>query len=430
MLAELQGISIDRKLLLESWKNTADSLADLEAQINLQWQPYFKRYEDLQRYALQEKHNAALALNKYTEKQAARAEKSLVKALESVKPFNLNSSTQLKWLLNECLGLDARNLKDEESTDKETLTRLALQNEEVKLLLAFRKANKLVTSFYPTYNDIVSKADKIHPSFNVVGTRTGRLSCNNPNLQQVPKELHALFTAKPGHLLITKDLSAIEPTVLAYYSEDLVLCNLMINKKDFHGTTAVAAFDLPCDPSEVKAKFPQFRNTAKTVGLAVLYGAGARQVHLTLQKDGYTDFTLSDAKRIVDNIRALYKGVWEFKKYLDKELERGQLIYNLFERPLKIQNKDDVYMTGLNTLVQSTASDLLVNACHIISEQKAGIKPLLLVHDELVCEVREEEAELAAEKIVEIMCNQVKLTTEHGIIPIRTEGQINKRWEK
>lgn len=427
MRMELLGIRLDNDKLMDMWKTTEQGLSTTQKQIQTQWATYFKEFEDLQRFELEEKFLAKKALG-MTPGRLQQATKNLEKALTKIKPFNMDSPKQLLWLLRDKLGLDTTNLLDETSTDKETLTRLSHVNPEVEVLLRYRKNQKLCSAFFPEYLASQYKG-RIHPTFNVATARTGRLSCSNPNLQQVPGELHELFCASPDHVLITRDLSAVEPTVLAYYSEDPVLCEVIMHGLDFHGTTAVAAFDLDCQSQDVKKLFPRLRQVAKTIGLAVLYGAGANQVYLVLQKEGFTNMTLTDAKAIVNRIRNKYAGVWDFKRALDRELSTGAVIYNLLGRPMRIKYIDDVYMKGLNTLIQGSASDLLLNAALKIEEEKVA-SPLLAVHDELVCEVYRNHSTTAEKRIVEILSTSVELNTKFGKIPIKTEGKISNHWDK
>jgi DNA polymerase I-like protein with 3'-5' exonuclease and polymerase domains len=428
---ELKGILCDMDKMADMWRKSEDEMFASEGQTRLQWASHYEEWLKLQEYEVEEKYHAmelmAKTKGRWSEKIAARHEANKAKAFEKIEPLNLDSPKQLLWLVRDRLGLDATNLDGEESTDKETLTRLGAQNEEVKVLLNYRKAKKLCSTYFPEYKNYAYNG-RIHATFNTTAARTGRLSCSDPNLQQVPGALHDLFMADRGKLLITRDLSAIEPTVLAYYSEDPTLCQLMLEGGDFHGTTAVAAFDLDCHPKEVKALFPKMRNIAKTVGLAILYGAGKNQVYLTLQKEGLLSMTKTDAERIVKRVREQYKGVWEFKQALDKELESGCVVYNLLGRPLAIKNPEDVYMKGLNTLIQSSASDLLQQAAYEVWSEGIA-EPLLLVHDEMVCQAKESYAEEAEEKIVKIM-TKTELKTAYGNIPIRCEGKINRYWSK
>jgi DNA polymerase-1 len=429
MQMELDGIAIDLPLLTSKWNNTEKDYFDLHALIREQWKEHFTKYAQMQRLSVFNKYAdmeaKAKSKGRWSAKIAARHELNKTKALSHIEELNLDSPLQLKWLLSE-LGLEAVNLEGEESTNKETLNRLSEEDSSVGNLLKYRKTKKLLTSFFPDYQERAVNG-VMHTNFNSTGARTGRLSSSSPNLQQVPGHLHDLFVAKEGNVLVTRDLSAIEPTMIAFYSEDKELCNLMLNKGDFHGTNAAVMFSLDCEPSEVKKKFHTERQIAKTVGLAVLYGAGARRVHQTLMQAGKQEFTQDDCKEIVNRIRSFYEGVWQFKQQLDKELERGYVIYNYLGRPLKISNIDDVYMTGLNTLIQSSASDLLQQAA--LDIRNLGYSPKLLVHDEMVVEVPASLAERAEADIVREM-TKFELQTAYGLIPIRTEGKVAKSWEK
>lgn len=427
--AEMQGIRLDLAELKKRWVAADKQAVTLSADIEEQWKPFFEEYMELGRTEVRAKYavmtEAALAKAKDIPKTKARYKALEEKALAKVQPFNLDSPSQLLWLVGEKLGLRAENWLGEESTDKETLTRFAQEEPALTKLLEYRKAKKLVNAFFPEYMDMQVN-NRIHTTFNMTTARTGRLSSSGPNLQQVPGHLHDLFIADPGHTLITRDLSAIEPTILAYYSEDPVLCDLMINGGDFHGTTAIAAFGLDCASTEVKKLFPELRQVAKTIGLAVLYGAGANQVKQVMEKNG---LECSDGKAsdIAKRIREAYKGVWEFKRQLDREVESGATIYNLLGRPYSIPNKQDVYMKALNTLIQGSASDYLLSCARRIS---LFYSVLLLCHDEVVIQVPDDKVNQAKLYIEHVMRNNVELKTQHGLIPIRVEGKEAKAWTK
>lgn len=423
---ELDGITIDQELLTKMWDKTIQDLTLTEEQLKKVWADAFASYKDQQMVHINHKYDVMKA-TKETPKALAMVERNRTKALEKVEPLNLGSPAQLTWLLRDYLGHDITSSEgDGESTGAETLERLATKDDGVKLLLKHRGLNKLATSFFPEYHRYMENG-KIHTTLNSATVRTGRLSSSNPNLQQCPGDLHELFIASPGHVLITKDLSAIEPTILAYFSEDENLCKLMINKGDFHGTNAQRMFELECDPSEVKAKYKGHRDIAKLVGLAVLYGAGWRRVFFEMTKAGFTDVTENQCRTFVKKLREFYAGVWEFKQQLDSELEKGAVLYNLLGRPFRIQAASDVYMKGLNTLIQGSASDLLQEGAYTI--RQLGYNPLLLVHDEAIVEAVESEA-MPAEAWIEKALTSKQLPTKYGNIPIRVEGKVSKRWQK
>lgn len=432
---ELAGITIDILALKNMWLTDEQILTMLNEKISTQWEKYFKAYREKQRAEIHERYLVMRTKREqegtWTTKTAEMYKRNEANAISKIEDLNLDSPVQLKWLLTECLGLPAIDINGDESTNRETLQRLALQNKDIDSLVQYRKKKKLLSSFYPDYMSRAhidsSGLHRIHTNFNITGARTGRLSSSSPNLQQVPGELHQLFVAAPGNVFITRDLSAIEPTILAYYSEDPQLAALMISGGDFHGTNAATMFDLDCDPKEVKTKYPLERRIAKTVGLAVLYGAGAQRVLQTLKQADVHAFSLADCKDLVNRLRKFYSGVWEFKRQLDAELESGAILYNLMDRPFKIQNPEDVYMKGLNTLIQGSASDLMQQAASDV--RALGYEPRLIVHDELVVEVSKDSAAKAEQDIVQEM-TKFKLMTKYGLIPIKTEGKVAETWSK
>lgn len=430
--AELTGIRLDVEATEKMLAETQEKLAKLEAEVEQLWKPHFDAYVEMQQDSIRaeyrEKLAGALAKSTDVAKTTARYKALEEKALSKVEPLNLGSPVQLAWLLRERLNLNPVGLDGEPSTDKEALELLSEQSADVKKLLEIRKLKKLTQAFLPEYLAVHTNG-RIHTTFNVTEARTGRLSSSGViNIQQTPGDLHKLFIADEGKVLITKDLSAIEPTVLAYYSEDPQLCNLMINRGDFHSTNAKFMFNLSCDVAEVKKLYPKYRQVAKTVGLAVLYGAGANQVYRTLLQNGLHQFAPADAKAIVYRIRDLYSGVWKFKTALDSEMEKGATIYNLLGRPIKIQDPQDSYMKSLNTLIQSSASDLLQSSGAEI-KQVTGLNFLALIHDELVLQSDESQAK-EIEKVMERIMTSFNLETKFGLVPIRVEGQVSKLWAK
>lgn len=427
---EIQGVKLDLHKLEEMWTASIKHEDELRSQISRQWANHFLAYIVKQQKEIYSRYDAmreaAKQKGRWSEKIAALYDRNCAKALDRVSDLNLDSPSQLHWLLTERLGLDAKNLDGEDSTGAQVLEILSVNNPEVKVLLDYRSTRKLNTSFYPEYKNFAIDGI-IHTNYKSAFARTGRLSCEMPNLQQVPAALHQLFIARWGKKLNDKDVSGIEPTVLAYYTEDEELCKLLINGGNFHDTNVVEMFQLEIDPRDVKRLYPKYREVAKTVGLAILYGAGANRVYQTLQLEGLHQYTWKDAQRMVYRVREKYKGVWKFKTELDKELEQGALIYNLLGRPIQFSDPSEVYMKGLNRLIQGSASDLVLQAALEIRQH--GLEPLLLVHDEVVTEVPDDLVE-EADGIITHLMTKTKLQTKYGLIPIKVEGKTGREWAK
>lgn len=251
-------------------------------------------------------------------------------------------------------------------------------------------------------------------------------NCSSINLQQTPKRLKSYFTARPGKLLATYDLGAIEPVILAYFSQDPNLCKLILAGESFHSINAINMFNLECTEKEVKKLYPLERDLAKTLGLAILYGAGVNRVVMAAAQAG-VEISHSRAKEIVYGLRNYYKGVWEFKQELDQLLESGEVLFNLFGRPFKIENRDDVYMKGLNTLIQGSGSDLTQQAACDISKIP-GCTPLAFVHDSVVTEIDAVRSEELCNKI-QYEFTKFKLPSQYGNLPLTVEGGAYECWD-
>lgn len=437
--AEIRGIKLDMQTMTRESLIATRAADEAKANLDATWNAAYQAYFDMQAgnlwCAYADKMERALSkLKKSTPRQVEQTkarynglyEKSLLKL---DRELNLNSPSQLMWLLRDYLQLNVKNFDGEETTDKEVLERLAMAGrEDIKQLLEYRKNTKLATAFFPTYRELQVN-DTLHCTFNPTGTRTGRLSSSNPNLQQVPRGLHHLFVARPRHKLITMDMSAIEPALMGFHSEDQTLCEVLMRGENFHSfiTKGVFGYDEPS--SEIKKLYPRERNFAKEFDLSEFYGAKWRRVKASAMKHGF-DFTDAECKSITHWFHETFHGFFEWKIMFDRFLQEGNTAVNLIGRPFKLPPKD-VYMKGVNTLIQSGASDLVLMSATKIQErvQPLGGNVLLLVHDEIVTEIPEQHAEEAL-NIINKSMTEYDLTNCWGQIKLSTEGNISDHWEK
>lgn len=257
------------------------------------------------------------------------------------------------------------------STDSDTIWRLSQMSfknkrkqqgvEMCKLMLEYSKLSKLKTAFVDGILEKLYEDGKAHPSFNQIGTDSGRLSCSNPNLQQLPKaneddkyQIRSVFIGseycmskktglvydsykdlqahegkrlrKKGIDYVTKrkkiialDYHNLEMVCLTYFSHDKNLSEMFANDDDAHGSTAVNMFGLDCTPVECKKKYPHLRQAAKTINFLLMYGGGASLLYENLKSDHYSPLDLG-AKEYLD----LYKcknGVEVAQKFIDKYFE-------------------------------------------------------------------------------------------------------------
>ena len=433
--AEIEGVVCDKDAIVSLQDTSLKRIQELSIQIESKWKPHYDAYYSKLLLELEQEYNemCTRAINKNPDKRDAAIvrysnllEKAKIRLAASGElKLNLDSPAQLKWLLRDRIGLNIVNLEGDESTDKEVLNRLALENADIKLLLELKKLTKLTTSFLPKYLELMTSENKLHCNFNIDGTRTGRLSSSSVNLQQVPRENKDLFIAKDGYKFITYDVQSIEPVLMAYYTEDKALVDIVLNNRNFHSINTIEMFNLDCPEDEVKTKYKFYRDAAKEISLATLYGSGWNQVRISCLKRGIikTEF---ECKEIVNRIRNKYSGVWDFKKALDKELEKGEVLFNLLGRPLKIPDPDDVYMRGFNTLIQSSASDLVLDIAEDIYKQTEA-KPIMFIHDSVVFEVDENKVE----NVDKMINNKFRreLTNSNFSYRLNVEGGISNVWE-
>jgi len=435
--AEIAGISIDLTLMDKMREEAEIKAIEAKGKLDRRWAFSYKDYYDLQVKEVQDNYNQKLikALEKAGNKEKCKQrylklEKLAIDKLET--KINLNSPLQLTWLLKESLELDITDFSGKESTGIEVLEKLAATGQEdVKTFIEYRKQNKLVTAFFPTYKEL-QDGGALKPSFNFCGTRTGRLSSSEPNLQQVPGDLHKLFKARPGYQLITRDQSYIEPRLIAFYTQDPVLCDLIMTGGNFHSRNANIMLGLDCPEEEIKDRFPEERAVAKTCGLALMYGAGARRIMMTAQKAGY-NWSFDKCREIYQNFKATYRHVFEFKEDLDSVARREPIENIVGRKHLYTNRQADIYMKAFNTLIQSSASDLVIDSAYKIMNEfnKLQIdgRVLLFVHDELVIEVCKTQIK-QAETVIEQCMTSYKLPTKFGDIPLEIEGTTGNYWEK
>jgi DNA polymerase I-like protein with 3'-5' exonuclease and polymerase domains len=434
---ERRGIKLDSSAMLTAETEAHDQALQARRHLDELWAPHYRRYAEIQREELREKYEAkkAVAIEKAKDKgkTAVRYDTLFSKAAAKVSTeINLDSPTQLSWLLKSRLQLDITDFDGEETTGKAVLEKLASEGRtDVAEFLRYRKARKLSTAFFPSYREMMWQG-ALHCSFNPTGTRTGRLSSSGPNLQQVPKGIHNIFVARPGYKLATYDESAIEPRLIAYYSHDLNLYDILSQGKDFHNYNTGIFFDLNSEDPDFKKKYPKERDVGKEVALALMYGAGVNRLMESAQKRGFV-WTKKEAFHKLSRFKEFYEGVYTFREEVVNRALATGAIKNLFGRAFMIEDPADIHMQGLNTLVQGTASDLVLESAYRaqaeFEKRNIDAHVLLLVHDEIVVEIPEDrEAECVS--IITKAMTDYSLPTPLGPIELKVEGKVAPRWEK
>lgn len=423
--AELAGMRVDVDGLRQFQEELATKERRLRAELDDRWQEAHAAYHNVQVAAINRKYDA----QKPTKAREPRREQALSCAPLGV---DYDSPAQMKWLLAEFYGYDVRSVDGNETTGKEVLNRLADEgHDDVKLYLEWRKTQKLLTAFIPGLLEQLDANGYVHPIFNVTGTRTGRLSCERPNAQQIPKELKRFFAADEGDVILGYDAKAIEAKLIGIYTDDPNICDIVINGKSFHDFNASKFFNLDCDVNDVSARYPKERRAAKTIGFAGLYGAGPNRIRISFTQAGFP-VSQNEARRIYENYKATYETAFTESATIREALERGETLTNLLGRPVHFDNPEDVYMKGFNTLIQSSASDYNMHAAYaaLRALRAAGINatPRLFVHDYIGISVPARDAERANKICLEALCS-LTLPTSYGSIVLDYEGGISEAWE-
>ncbi len=436
MQMEMRGICIDMQELDLVEKEYTAKRRLYQQKLDEQWTDAHCAYYELQQAALKNKYAemaaAQVAKGRDALKVAARYNKLYLDACEQIDlKINYASPTQMSWLLRDYLKLDITDPDGEETTGKSILHKLAQKREDIKNLLEYKEADKVLTMYLPTYRELQING-VIHPNFNLTGTRTGRTSASNPNFQQVPSKLYRLFKPRDGYKFIQYDLSGIEAALIALYSGDKRLYEILEKGESIHDHNAKAMFNLDCDVNQVSKLYPRERKTVKNIGFACFYGAGWKRIQIVFANGGFI-ITEQEAKAKLKLLKSYYPEAFAFHKEITEVFESGEVVRNLFGRPIKIQAHENAYMQGFNTLIQSSASDLNLRACEKAEKQwKAeglDAHPLLVIHDCIIAEGTTEVSMKAAEILIDCMTS-FKLESINGIIKLRVEGGVSSEWSK
>ena len=345
--------------------------------------------------------------------------------------FNINSTKQLGVILFETLELPVgKKTKTGYSTDEKVLSGLRDKHDIIPKLLEYREVYKLFSTYIEPLLKL-SREDaksRIHTSFVQTGTATGRLSSKNPNLQNIPTrtplgaKIRQAFIAGEGKKLIGIDYSQIELRLLAHYSQDSVLVSAFKDDKDIHLQTAIVLFG--------EEEAPAKRSVAKTVNFGLLYGMGPKKLSDTLK------ITTKEAKEIIEKYFESFPTVRTyFRSIVDSSKEKGYVETLLKRRRyFDYENATPMFRAAyeresVNSVFQGSASDLIklsMNKIHtLIEDENLNAKMLLQIHDELIFEVKAEEAEALGAKFRSVMEDIMELN-----IPLKASLNIGDNWSQ
>lgn len=345
--------------------------------------------------------------------------------------FNINSPKQLGIALFEDLHLPCKKkTKTGYSTNAEVLEGLINEHPCISQILEYRSLSKLKSTYCDGLLKVIEPDGRIHTRFNQVETRTGRISSLEPNLQNIPirtelgREMRKFFVAGEGKKLIDVDYSQIELRVLSDLANDETMINAFNNGDDIHTITASQVFNMP-----VEMVTPQMRSSAKAVNFGIVYGIGA----FSLAKD--IGVTNKEAKQYIDNYLATYSGVDLYMKQMIELAKDKGYSETLFHRKryLPELSSSNHMMRAFgervarNMPIQGTAADIIkiamVKVDKRLRDEQMQAHLILQVHDELIVEAPENEAEKALAIVTEEMENACKMK-----VLLRADGKIGNTW--
>ena len=341
--------------------------------------------------------------------------------------FNVNSTKQLGEVLFDRLGLPAGKKR---STNVEVLEKLRGKHPIIGCIMEYRTLTKLQATYAEGLLKVVDPDGRVRTTFQNTVTATGRLSSTDPNLQNIPvrtdlgAEIRKMFVPEPGCVFVDADYSQIELRVLAHMADDKAMQAAFNSGEDVHRVTASQVFGVPLE--EVT---PQLRRSAKAVNFGIVYGIS----EFSLADD--IGVSRAEAKSYIDNYLSKYHGVRDFMAAVVEQGTREGYVSTLYGRRRYIPElKDGKYMIreaakrmAMNAPIQGTAADIIKLAMLRVDKavKAAGLaaKLVLQVHDELILECPEAEAEAVAALVTREMEGAAALA-----VPLTAEAKIGRSW--
>ena len=348
--------------------------------------------------------------------------------------FNIKSPKQLSEVLFDKLGLPRprKTNRGFATTSAEVLESLSGDYPICALILEYRKYQKLDSTYVGALIKLRDANGRVHSSFDQTATATGRISSNEPNLQNIPvrtevgREIRAAFVAKPGCVLVDADYSQIELRVLAHMSGDETMRSAFLEGQDIHSRTAAEVYGVPLD--EVT---PAMRSSAKAVNFGIVYGIS----DFTLAKN--ISVTRAEARDFMERYFARYPGVKRFmEECVQLGYTRGYARTLLGRRRYLPELKSASYNVrafgercAMNSPIQGTAADIIklamIRVFEALRAQKLRARLILQVHDELIVEAPEDEAERVRALLRDCMEGVMRLS-----VPLRTDISVGRNWRE
>ena len=354
---------------------------------------------------------------------------------EAGQPFNLSSPKQLGEILFDKKGIKPlkKTPGGAPSTDEETLAKLAEDHPLPKIILEYRSVAKLKSTYTDKLPRMVNaKTGRVHTNYGQAIAVTGRLSSNDPNLQNIPvrtaegRRIREAFIAPPGSKILSADYSQIELRIMAHLSSDPGLLDAFAKGEDVHRATASEVFSVPREDVSSEQ-----RRYAKVINFGLIYGMSAYGLASNLGIEN------SAAKLYIDKYFARYPGVAAYMQRTRAEAHERGYVETVFGRRLWLPDirsgnqgrRQGAERAAINAPMQGTAADLIKLAMIAVQgwleSEKLATRMIMQVHDELVLEVPESELERVKAKVPELMSGVAKLD-----VPLVAEPGVGVNWEE
>lgn len=376
---------------------------------------------------------AILKLEKTTVKELGKLEKKIHEL--AGKEFNINSPQQMSAVLFEHLKITGKLKKTGKgaiSTAAAELEKLSGQHPIIDFILKYRELQKLKTTYIDPFPALINKDGRICTTYNQTGTTTGRLSSEDPNLQNIPirseigQEFRKVFIAPSGYKLVSFDYSQLELRIAAHISKDKKMSEAFKRGEDIHTRTAAEIFDVQADKVTTN-----MRRQAKVLNFGILYGMGT----LGFQRASGVD--RAKAREFIDKYFHEFSGIARYMQEMKNKVHRDGYITTIFGRRRQLpeafsgmpQLVSQAERMAINMPIQGTEADLLKLAMIEIhglihkenSEKEVGL--LLNVHDELLFEIKNEMVDQWVVKIKKIMENIHKFD-----VPLTVDAKCGTNW--
>lgn len=350
--------------------------------------------------------------------------------------FKIRSTRQLGEVLYGRLGLKPSKMTSQghPATDQASLEKLAADHPVVADVLEYRRLEKMRSTYLEPLPRCMDAGNRVHSSFNQTATATGRISSSDPNLQNIPirgdlgKRMRGCFVAGPGNLLVAADYSQIELRVLAHLSRDEHLLAAFHAGEDIHSRTASLIFDV--DQSRLTA---DERRMAKTINFGLLYGMGAQKLAREL------NISINQAREFMERYFARLTGLKEFYEEIREKARLDGFVRTMAGRKRWLpeinsrngQSRAQAERQAVNTVIQGSAADIMKLAMLAVSGdgalREAQARVVLQVHDELLVEAPEAEAEQVGVRVSELMA-AVRPGGAELSVPLKVEWGRGHNW--